>query len=1209
MIKNILTSIKKFRRGHQIRARRTAFDAVYYLRRYPDLVSFSSAHAAQDHYITHGRREGRFPNAHAEEEAEYRKYLTRSAQFDLIAYRLRNPDLGEALTTDMEFILHYIRHGRAEGRPATFADGNQTTAPWEQLLSVSQFSAWASDWAKPPASRQDALSQFTEYGVERLTPLRFDYAFDTRFYRQQYQTPAGTDDAGLYKQWLLEGLPQGHAPNEGQLLLPYLGHAAFPSGFNWGGYAKARRLPRNSGRIAALMYLFERETDWEKAQTYFSTVDLDFVSRLARFRLRRNRARDADAIFAAWDISDEARPASLWSVRGDIDTALGRLKPALNAYERAIAKGDATLRTMAQAVRTGIALGEFDRAGELLRAQRDRWLHKADFERLVAEFIDRKFERLSADGHALLANASSDEAAAVAQMNHDMEQGLETIREIIEEIELAPAALGPTINGHVVLLGNEDLRQCTHYRIEQKQEQFQRSDTELRRHAAENVDGFMADLLGARAAIFYRVPATPAVMRAILTARRMGIPTYYEIDDLIFLSQHYPASYETYQSHISPADYRGLQFGVPLFRFALRLCDRAIASTTALLDHMIPLVRQKAGLVIRNGLDSRNSAMIALGKYSSPNTGDRVRIFYGSGTLAHNADFSDLVTPALARLMSRYANVDLVLVGHVPQDPELREFERRILRYPIITQIEEFWSVLSSCDINIAVLHADVATDCKSEIKWLEAAVLGIPTIASGTATYCDVIAPGTDGFIAATTEDWYEHLTQLVSDPALRKRVGRAARHKALEQYSLEHAASCWKAELATVAPAKTARDRLRVLVCNVFMAPQSIGGATRVVEDNISHIETECTDIELAAFCTDESVKPSGQLRTSNFGSTPVFRLAVETAPDLDSRPFNPDHAAAFRRVVTLFQPDLVHFHCIQRLTASVVRECLELKIPYLVTVHDAWWISPHQFLVDQDGILHLPNRDLLAGLTDAPDATGSALRRRRQLGALLAGAERVLAVSESFANIYRDAGTPSIQALPNGVPDLPARRAPDDNRGPLRLAHIGGRASHKGADLVEAALRCGDYPNLQLLMIDGHLAPGERIETQWGSSNVTLCAPFAQNDVGTLYGDIDVLLAPSRWPESFGLVAREAAHFGLWVVASRLGAMGEDIVEGENGFRIDTTDRRELDRILAQLNAAPNQYRQGTAKPAQRQRSARTQAAELASLYREIGFMDKA
>jgi len=78
-----------------------------------------------------------------------------------------------------------------------------------------------------------------------------------------------------------------------------------------------------------------------------------------------------------------------------------------------------------------------------------------------------------------------------------------------------------------------------------------------------------------------------------------------------------------------------------------------------------------------------------------------------------------------------------------------------------------------------------------------------------------------------------------------------------------------------------------------------------------------------------------------------------------------------------------------------------------------------------------------------------------------------------------------------------------------------------------------------------------------------------------MATLYGELDVLVAPSIWPESYGLVTREALAAGLWVVASDRGAIGSDIIEGVNGHLIDVGNAEALSKVLEIIDSNQARY----------------------------------
>lgn len=76
----------------------------------------------------------------------------------------------------------------------------------------------------------------------------------------------------------------------------------------------------------------------------------------------------------------------------------------------------------------------------------------------------------------------------------------------------------------------------------------------------------------------------------------------------------------------------------------------------------------------------------------------------------------------------------------------------------------------------------------------------------------------------------------------------------------------------------------------------------------------------------------------------------------------------------------------------------------------------------------------------------------------------------------------------------------------------------------------------------------------------------APIPMRDMASFYAMHDVLIAPSIWPESFGLVTREAASTGMFVIATDSGALAADLKGMPNAFVIKQTDPGRLAGELA-------------------------------------------
>ena len=99
----------------------------------------------------------------------------------------------------------------------------------------------------------------------------------------------------------------------------------------------------------------------------------------------------------------------------------------------------------------------------------------------------------------------------------------------------------------------------------------------------------------------------------------------------------------------------------------------------------------------------------------------------------------------------------------------------------------ELPDLLASVDVCLAPLDATDFTEGKSAIKWLEAAVVGTPTIATATRPFLDAVVDGETGILVAPGAAWDEPLERLVRDDAFRSALGDRAEAAAWATYSPE--------------------------------------------------------------------------------------------------------------------------------------------------------------------------------------------------------------------------------------------------------------------------------------------------------------------------------------------------------------------------------------------------------------------------------------
>ncbi len=1202
----------------------SGFDPDFYRALHPDLAGLDAAAAAR-HFADHGLAEGR--------HGDLLSLLRGSGApegFDPGAYRRANADLASLDT--LALVQHYAAHGAREGRRyidfnaelyreaydrpdlsdaeawahfrerddgVRIGSGRRLAAArgwpggaWIDLIRPSEFRLLNWDWAGEVTGIESAARAVLAGGMDRMAPLAFATTFDPAFYAELRPELGDAAPAALYRDWLFAGCDRDDPANAAELFrrLGFELHA-YPEAFDWRAYLAARP-GAGATRWSALRHLVS--VDATSDPPCVGEGAGAFLAALAAAVRDAAPHRAVALLEAARDRAPLLPPAE--ALLAELRLRSGDAAGALGAFQAAAARGTPGLATVCDGARAAASLGRFDDAFDLLAAGRERWGATPWWRHALGETVEAEFAAERSE--AALEVVSGNRAAGCARL----EQAIRRTRGRWAEFDPIGAAVPSSGHGRVAVLADISLAQCRHYRVEQKAELLEALGRPHHVFPLDEVEDFISALPGCDVAIVYRAPALPKVVRALEYARRLGVPLIYEIDDLIFDPAHFPEPFETYGGEISREQHWGLQLDPPLFRAAMALCDRGIASTEDLARHMRPVVRSGVVDVVPNGLDSHNVAWLDAPP-ARVRLNDEILIFYGSGTKAHNSDFVELAGPALRTVLCETPQARLILAGHLQTEGLFAGLEAQVSRLAWTGDLQAYAAALAEADINLAVLRRTPSTDGKSEIKWLEAAVLGVPSIVSDTAAYREVLTPEVDVLFAADAQGWTDTLRRMVADAELRARLTRGARALARERYAPGPVA----ARLEATLPPRTSppdRRRPRVLVVNVFFPPQTLGGATRVVRDNVDDmLAAGAGDLFDLAVCTNDHDEPEPyRLRVDGYRGLPVFRFSSPAEVNMDWRPFNPKCEELFERVLDIWRPDLVHFHCVQRLTASTVEACRARGTPYVVTLHDAWWIADHAFLIDEADRPIDPRRSIAARPTREV-STGASVLRRRELAPLLEGAARLFAVSETFARLYRACGFGRAEALPNGAPPLARRPKTLSAAGRVRLCHIGSPTHHKGFTLVEAALRRGAFANLELTVVEHTRVGGSVREVVWGATPVRFVGKTAQEEMPGFYAGQDVLLAPSVWPESFGLVSREALDAGLWVVASDRGAIGEPVTPGCDGWVIDVATPAALYAVLAEIDATPERYRAAPPPPTGPPRRSADQARELMAVYAEL------
>jgi len=141
----------------------------------------------------------------------------------------------------------------------------------------------------------------------------------------------------------------------------------------------------------------------------------------------------------------------------------------------------------------------------------------------------------------------------------------------------------------------------------------------------------------------------------------------------------------------------------------------------------------------------------------------------------------DSILPALQRFARQTDGVRIKIVSARPPRWESLplEFERWELGHDAY--------FLHSFDIGLMPLNDTERSRGRCAFKAVQYMAVGLPVVASPVGAATEVVVHGETGFLAASTEEWIDCLSRLVTDKALRIRLGRAGRSRVERLFSIQ--------------------------------------------------------------------------------------------------------------------------------------------------------------------------------------------------------------------------------------------------------------------------------------------------------------------------------------------------------------------------------------------------------------------------------------
>ncbi|HZC05846.1 MAG TPA: class I SAM-dependent methyltransferase [Ktedonobacterales bacterium] len=332
--------------------------------------------------------------------------------------------------------------------------------------------------------------------------------------------------------------------------------------------------------------------------------------------------------------------------------------------------------------------------------------------------------------------------------------------------------------------------------------------------------------------VLHRVPFDSDVHAFMTEARARGKALFFETDDLVFVPGN--AKHQAELERFSPRD-RALYIDeMGRIRQTLHLCDAVTVSTDPLREWIEPLCSRVAvtpNVASREMVARSQMALAAHSALPGAVAGDGasggVVIAYFSGSPSHDRDFLE-AQDALLWALETYPQTRFLLVGPLKLSEQFERFGERVRHEPV-RPWQALPALYADVAINLAPLERDNPfTEAKSSIKYLEAALLKVPTIASPRNDFTRVMRHGENGLLADSPDAWREALRQLIESPEERRRMGERAYEEVMaQQTTTSQAPLVYDVMRSHFRAVKPSRDQRRLRVNWVVDAPDAAAGA----------------------------------------------------------------------------------------------------------------------------------------------------------------------------------------------------------------------------------------------------------------------------------------------------------------------------------------------------------------------------------------------
>lgn len=249
-----------------------------------------------------------------------------------------------------------------------------------------------------------------------------------------------------------------------------------------------------------------------------------------------------------------------------------------------------------------------------------------------------------------------------------------------------------------------------------------------------------------------RTPLTSSLKKLLKQAEKNRITTILDVDDLIFHEDFLKDFYFLADDENHLQEYKEL---LVKMQRTFEQVDYLLGSTPQIAA--LGEEHQKTSLYFRNLLLYNHLPLFKTLYEERPRFKKKI-IGYFSGSNTHDHDFASIV-PVLEKVLAKDNEAELLVMGFIGHNDFMEKYKTRIT-IKSFSDYEDYLRTIQLCKVVVTPLaRINMFSDSKSNIKFLEAAAVGTPVIATPIDEMNTYIEHGVTGWLADSDKEWEKAL------------------------------------------------------------------------------------------------------------------------------------------------------------------------------------------------------------------------------------------------------------------------------------------------------------------------------------------------------------------------------------------------------------------------------------------------------------------